>query len=450
MNKNLKKCLDELLSFCNDWYIEIKTELMDMLMYLSSGDGIICEYESAFIKDYLGFDYSPESMKSYICENHIYSEEFENRVPETFKLLVDEAIFFGPDEPADFKAYIEVFSASAKEFVACDGNVTEQEITDMNIYINMLNSYAEHELINADKYVSSVNVDEIMSEDDNDDVQMNMEDVSSDDGVTLKDLLDELNSLIGLPTVKQDVLSLIHLQEIKKIRKARALPDIPISNHLVFYGNPGTGKTTVARLLARIYHKMGILSKGTFVEVDRSGLVAGYVGQTAIKTKEVLDSAIGGVLFIDEAYSLAYSTSDIDYGREAIDTILKAMEDSRGDLIVIVAGYPGLMTGFINSNPGLRSRFNKYINFVDYSPEELVEIFKLMCRQSGYTYTDAALARVTKILADKCANKGENFANAREVRNMLETAFMHQADRLFGRTDISDDELMTLEEGDFR
>jgi len=250
--------------------------------------------------------------------------------------------------------------------------------------------------------------------------------------------------LVGLENVKNDVTSLIHLQEIQRIRKERGLKQIPVSKHLVFYGNPGTGKTTVARLLAQIYHAIGILSKGMLVEVDRSGLVGGYVGQTAIKTKEVIDSAIGGVLFIDEAYSLAYSDSGNDYGREAIDTLLKGMEDNRNDLVVIVAGYPGLMQKFIDSNPGLRSRFNKYIFFEDYSPNELVAIFKVLCDKSGYLIDDDALALVMELLNERYDNRSANFANGREVRNIFEKIVLNQAGRLFGKTDVSNEELSRI------
>ena len=261
----------------------------------------------------------------------------------------------------------------------------------------------------------------------------------------LEDLLKELDAMVGLQSVKKDVNSLIHLQEIKRLRKERGLAEIPVSNHVVFYGNPGTGKTTVARLLGRIYHSMGILSKGHMVETDRAGMVAGYVGQTALKVKEVVEQALGGILFIDEAYSLTYSGSGEDYGQEAVDTLLKLMEDHRDDLIVIVAGYPELMAQFINSNPGLSSRFNKYIKFEDYNVQELGEIFKALCDKSGYKLTEEAGAFLKSVLENKYKNRGDNFANGRMVRNIFEKAIVNQADRLYYLKDKTNEQLATLE-----
>ena len=196
----------------------------------------------------------------------------------------------------------------------------------------------------------------------------------------IEDLLAELDGYVGMDAIKEEVRSLINMVQVYKLRRENDLPTTDMSLHMVFSGNPGTGKTTVARIMARIYHSLVILSRGQLVEVDRSGLVAGYVGQTALKTQKVIEKAMGGVLFIDEAYALN-GKSENDFGQEAIDTILKAMEDHRDDLVVIVAGYTELMDRFIHSNPGLESRFNRFLMFEDYTPEQMVTIFKMQCKK---------------------------------------------------------------------
>lgn len=245
-----------------------------------------------------------------------------------------------------------------------------------------------------------------------------------------KDPMDELNELIGLTSIKHDVKELYDFTRIQKLREDAGLATVPVSKHLVFTGNPGTGKTTVARILARLYKKIGVLTTGQLVECDRSGLVAGYVGQTAVKTRKKIEEAMGGVLFIDEAYALAKTGQENDFGQEAIDTILKAMEDHRDDFVVIAAGYTEPMERFIDSNPGLRSRFNKYIEFPDYTDEELLAIFDQNCRKYQYVCEAGVREAVEKELSRRRALAGRNFANAREVRNLFEEIVTNQAGRV--------------------
>ena len=269
-------------------------------------------------------------------------------------------------------------------------------------------------------------------------------DKAADREANVKKYLDELNALVGLSAVKDDVNLLIHTITINEERKKMNLSVPHFSKHLVFYGNPGTGKTTVARIIANLYKELGVISKGQFVETDRSGLVAGYVGQTAIKTKELIDSAMGGVLFIDEAYTLAPEGAGQDFGQEAIDTLLKAMEDNRDDFVVIVAGYPDLMSRFINSNPGLNSRFNKYLYFNDYNAEELEKIFVLMCDKYQYVLDDKLKEQLPDFFKAMVLTKPDNFANAREVRNIFEKAVQRQSSRLYNDKEHTQDDLTLL------
>ena len=260
----------------------------------------------------------------------------------------------------------------------------------------------------------------------------------------------ELDELIGLEGVKQEVRSLANFVKVQKMREQKGLKSPKLSYHLVFTGSPGTGKTTVARIVARIYKDLGILKKGHLVETDRSGLIGQYVGQTAPRVNAVCDSALNGVLFIDEAYAITQSESSNDYGAEAVATLVKRMEDDRDRLVVIVAGYTNEMKKFIDANPGLRSRFNRYINFPDYTSTELYDIFRLYLRKNEYTITKEAATFLREKLDDVVKNKTRNFGNARYVRNVFEKAIQAQANRVAKEKDVNDRELVEIKLADVR
>ena len=265
----------------------------------------------------------------------------------------------------------------------------------------------------------------------------------------LEELMTKLRALVGLERVKEEVETLTNLIRVRAMRREHGLPADPMSLHMVFLGNPGTGKTTVARILAEIFRALGVLSRGHLTEVDRSGLVAGYVGQTSLKVAEVVERALGGVLFIDEAYALTTGRGQTDFGYEAVDTLVKLMEDHRDDLVVIVAGYPEPMREFVGSNPGLESRFNRYVEFYDYTPAELRAIFDKLCREGQYAPSEESSKFADELFQQMYDQRSANFANGREVRNLFERAVAQQANRLARLTEpASKETLCALEKDD--
>ena len=262
--------------------------------------------------------------------------------------------------------------------------------------------------------------------------------------VSIEEILDELNSLVGLTEIKNEVTTLINLIKVQQQRKNVGLKNSSFSYHMVFTGNPGTGKTTVARIIAKIYKSLGVLEEGQLVETDRSGLIGKYVGHTAIKTNELVDSCLNGILFIDEAYSLTQGGEN-DYGQEAIATLVKRMEDDRDKLIVICAGYTADMERFINMNSGLKSRFNKYLEFPDYTPDELVGIYLKRSSNLDYKLTEDANTKLYNVMEKAYTNRDNTFGNARYARNLFEKTLEKQANRIASIGHLTHDILCTIE-----
>lgn len=436
------------------WQI-CKIDFLQFLAYLAMDDGEICAQELLFIKEQLGFQFTADKLAMFRYERDLCSDDFIRRIPATVSCFANGDLKHQDKlsgvHTAITKTLVDTYRQLGQEFLACNHTISEKELSRFTRYLMMMERYLAMK-----KVQDPALMKELAGAEDKEDAKEDIKaenkkeeqlsvmnkneetiekesesgEKESADTKTTEDYLAELNSLTGLQAVKQEVNALVNLIKVRKLREKMGLKPPSISLHLVFIGNPGTGKTTVARLLSGIYQSLGLLEKGHLVEVDRSGLVSGYVGHTALKVQEVVQKAMGGVLFIDEAYALTVGKGENDFGQEAVDTLIKVMEDHREELVVIVAGYPERMEEFLDSNPGLRSRFNKYLYFEDYKPEELVEILEGMCSKAEYRLSEEAMACAEKFFVERVENKAEIFANARDVRNYFEKAVANQAGRI--------------------
>ena len=425
----------------------LRLDLVNFCVYLAYADDLMTPQEEAFIRESFDYPLSWATRADALAQLN-QNEGFSKKIPTAIKyfILADAGrrVKNDPNRHQKTAYLVTTYEEAGKMIASMAGNKAVADAAAA--YVKMLDKFIEGYGLFRNKNVKisggrPCSIQSAAAKKPNEKVPSTVRPKTSEpeapkpqpvelDQKRIDEIMSELNQLVGLKTVKEEITRLVDLLRVQRMRSEVGLQNKGTSRHMVFYGNPGTGKTTVARLLADIYRELGILPTGQLVEVDRSGLVGGYVGQTAIKTSEVIDQAMGGVLFIDEAYTLTANKGQNDFGQEAVDTILKAMEDYRDEMIVIVAGYTELMQEFLETNPGLKSRFNYFIEFPDYTPEELVAILELQCKKNEYTLSEAAREKAVALFTERCENKPENFANAREVRNFMEKAMLNHAGRV--------------------
>lgn len=398
--------------------------LESFLLYLGNCDGIFSPRESDLIFQVLDAS-SYYDLREYHRRLSNKFDAFQTTKESLTTSFVDFVALCRASsllEDGTLESIFNFVELAGLRLISIDGNADEKEVEELSDLAAAIKGEVLRQATHAQKTTEKTN--------------------------SLDGLVGEIHELVGLQNVKREITQLINLARVRKMRQEAGMAIPSVSLHLVFTGNPGTGKTTVARLLSSIYKHLGLLTNGHLVEADRSSLVAGYVGQTALKTREVLDRAKGGILFIDEAYSLSSSRDSADYGREVIDTILKFMEDNRDDFILVVAGYSEKMSEFLNSNPGLRSRFNKFISFADYAPDELGLIFERLANASNYRLTPDAKNEAQSQLIALHLRRNSSFGNAREVRNFFENVMANQADRIAALPNPSEDQLAIIEKTD--